>query len=145
AAPGWRVYSCTNTSNYGYKSGTSMATPFVSGAVALMKAVDPDLDPITAKVMLRVSAVDVESLGFDQLTGSGRLDIEAAVLSLDPTPPAPGDLNHDGRVDGEDFGILLSGWGPCGGDCEDVCDGDINMDCQINGTDLGLLFIDWTG
>ena len=145
AAPGWRVYSCTNTSNYGYKSGTSMATPFVSGAVALMKAVAPDLDPITAKVMLRVNTVDVESLGFDQLTGSGRLDIEAAVLSLDPTPPALGDLNHDGRVDGEDFGILLSGWGLCGGDCEDVCDGDINLDCQINGTDLGLLFIDWTG
>jgi subtilisin family serine protease len=145
AAPGWRVYSCTNTSNYGYKSGTSMATPFVSGAVALMKAVDPDLDPITAKVMLRVNAVDVESLGFDELTGSGRLDIEAAVLSLDPTPPAPGDLNHDGRVDGEDFGILLSNWGPCGGDCEETCVGDINVDCQVNGTDLGQLFIDWTG
>ena len=145
AAPGWRVYSCTNTSNYGYKSGTSMATPFVSGAVALMKAVAPDLDPITAKVLLRVNAVDVESLGFDELTGSGRLDIEAALLSLDPTPPAPGDLNHDGRVDGEDFGILLSGWGGCPGDCEEVCIGDINVDCQINGTDLGLLFIDWTG
>jgi hypothetical protein len=122
-----------------------MATPFVSGAVALMKAVDPDLDPITAKVMLRVNAVDVESLGFDELTGSGRLDIEAAVLSLDPTPPAPGDLNHDGRVDGEDFGILLSNWGPCGGDCEETCVGDINVDCQVNGTDLGQLFIDWTG
>ncbi len=145
AAPGWRVYSCTNTSNYGYKSGTSMATPFVSGAVALMKAVAPDLDPITAKVMLRVNAVDVEEIGFDEFTGSGRLDVEAAVRSLDPTPPAPGDLNHDGLVNGEDFGILLTDWGPCPGDCEETCDGDINGDCVVNGTDLGLLFIDWTG
>ena len=66
---------------------------------------------------------------------------------------ASGVVEHDAfakagsrmNVDGEDFGILLSGWGPCGGACEDVCDGDINLDCQINGTDLGLLFIDWTG
>ena len=113
-----------------------------------MKAVAPDLDPVTAKVMLRWCTRWTSSRsGFD------RPDRERGVSTSKPrcwrsipsSHRLAGDLNRDGRVDGEDFGILLSGWGPCGGDCEDVCDGDINLDCQINGTDLGLLFIDWTG
>ena len=145
AAPGWRIYSCVGSSSYGYKSGTSMAAPFVTGAVALMKTVAPDLDPVTAKVMLMIHADDVESLGFDDLTGTGRLDVEASLLALDPQPPAPGDLNRDGVVDGEDFGIMLTGWGPCPSDCEETCVGDLNGDCRIDGLDLGLLFVDWTG
>ena len=145
AAPGWRIYSCVGSSSYGYKSGTSMAAPFVTGAVALMKTVAPDLDPVTAKVMLMIHADDVESLGFDDLTGTGRLDVEASLLALDPQPPAPGDLNRDGVVDGEDFGIMLMGWGPCPSDCEETCVGDLNGDCRIDGLDLGLLFVDWTG
>jgi subtilisin family serine protease len=145
AAPGWRIYSCIGSSSYGYKSGTSMAAPFVTGAVALMKTVAPDLDPVTAKVMLMVHAEDIESPGFDDLTGTGRLDIEASLLALDPQPPAAGDLNRDGLVDGEDFGIMLTGWGPCPSDCEETCVGDLNGDCRIDGLDLGLLFVDWTG
>ena len=145
AAPGWRVYSCASNFNYVYKSGTSMAAPHVSGALALMLSVDPDLDPVTAKVVLRSTAEDVESVGFDHLTGSGRLDVGAAVLALDPTPPAAGDLDRDGRVNGRDFGILLGSWGVCPGDCEEVCRGDINLDCRVDGVDLGLLFVDWTG
>ena len=145
AAPGWRIYSCVGSSSYGYKSGTSMAAPFVTGAVVLMKSVAPDLDPVTAKVMLMVHAEDVESIGFDDLTGTGRLDVEASLLALDPQPPAPGDLNRDGVVDGEDFGVMLMGWGPCPSDCEETCVGDLNGDCRIDGLDLGLLFVDWTG
>jgi subtilisin family serine protease len=145
AAPGWRIYSCSSNFNYVYKSGTSMAAPHVTGAVALMLSVDPDLDPVTAKVILRSTAEDVETVGFDDLTGSGRLDVGAAVLALDPTPPAAGDLDRDGRVDGRDFGILLGSWGSCPGDCEEVCPGDLNLDCVVDGVDLGLLFVDWTG
>ena len=145
AAPGWRIYSCIGSSSYGYKSGTSMAAPFVAGAVALMKSVAPELDPDTARVMLMINAEDVEAVGFDQLTGTGRLDVEASVLALDPPAPRPGDLNRDGRVDGEDFGIMLTGWGPCPTDCEAICVGDLNGDCRIDGLDLGLLFVDWTG
>lgn len=145
SAPGWRVYSCSSNFSYVYKNGTSMAAPFVTGAVALMVSVDPGLDPTTAKVVLRATAEDVEGIGFDDLTGSGRLDVAAAVLALDPAPPAAGDFDHDGRVDGRDFGVLLGQWGPCPGDCEEVCPGDINLDCVVNGLDLGLLFVDWTG
>ena len=145
AAPGWRVYSCSSSFNYVYKSGTSMAAPFVSGALGLMKAVEPELDPVTAKVVLRSTAVDVQAPGPDDLTGSGRLNIESAVLALNPDPPAAGDLDRNGRVDGQDFGLMLVQWGLCPDDCEDVCGADLNRDCIVNGQDLGLLLLDWTG
>ncbi|MBQ73030.1 MAG: hypothetical protein CMJ67_09025 [Planctomycetaceae bacterium] len=145
AAPGWRVYSCSSNFNYVYKNGTSMAAPFVSGALGLMKSLEPDLDPVTARVVLRSTAVDILAAGPDNLSGSGRLDIQAAVLALDPDPPAAGDLDRDGRVDGQDFGLMLVQWGPCPGDCEDVCGADLNGDCIVNGQDLGLLLLDWTG
>lgn len=38
AAPGENVYSSVPNNNYGYKRGTSMATPHVSGAAALMQS-----------------------------------------------------------------------------------------------------------
>ena len=145
AAPGWRIYSAAGTTNYVYKSGTSMAAPFVTGALVLMKSAVPGLDVATARAALVSTAEDVMAPGWDELTGAGRLDVTAALLSLDPEPPAAGDLDRNGRVDGEDFGIMLSQWGPCAADCEDVCDADLNGDCVVNGEDLGLLFIDWTG
>ena len=122
-----------------------MAAPFVSGALGLMKAVEPELDPVTAKVVLRSTAVDVQAPGPDDFTGSGRLNIESAVLALNPDPPAAGDLDRNGRVDGQDFGLMLVQWGLCPDDCEDVCGADLNRDCIVNGQDLGLLLLDWTG
>ncbi|MEE2972726.1 MAG: dockerin type I domain-containing protein, partial [Planctomycetota bacterium] len=62
-----------------------------------------------------------------------------------PQPPAPGDLDRDGRVDGRDFGLMLAAWGACPADCEDVCAADLSGDCKVDGADLGLLLLGWTG
>src|SRR5207253_2361454 len=40
-APGVGIYSTVPGGGYGYKSGTSMATPHVAGVVALVEAVHP--------------------------------------------------------------------------------------------------------
>lgn len=44
AAPGTDIWSTTPGNTYGLKSGTSMATPHVTGLVALIKSRYPDLD-----------------------------------------------------------------------------------------------------
>ncbi|MCR4800973.1 MAG: S8 family serine peptidase [Bacteroidales bacterium] len=43
SAPGVDIYSCIGTSNYETWEGTSMATPIISGTVALMKSLNPNL------------------------------------------------------------------------------------------------------
>lgn len=60
-APGKRIVSCIpgNSGSYGIKSGTSMSTPLVSGAIACMLEKDPLLTNVDIKMMLRESCDDL--------------------------------------------------------------------------------------
>lgn len=51
-APGTDIVSCNKTGGYTRKTGTSMAVPVVSGAIALMLEKDPDLTPVEVKLRL---------------------------------------------------------------------------------------------
>jgi hypothetical protein len=76
-APGVNVYSSVIPNNtYAYHSGTSMATPHVAGAAALLRQLHPDWTALEIRAALIESARD---LGYDPLTqGSGRLSIPDA-------------------------------------------------------------------
>jgi subtilisin family serine protease len=104
-APGVSIRSSVPGGGYSRFSGTSMATPHVSGAVALLWSAAPSLAghvPETEE-LLRATAVrltsDQECGGIpgtsipNPVFGWGRLDIFAAVTAAlapsQPTPPAP--------------------------------------------------------
>jgi len=88
AAPGVGITSTWTDGGYHTMSGTSMATPHVSGAVALMLQVNQTLTPDEVRSILENTSVDLGDLGKDNDTGSGRIDAYQAVLASDGTPPA---------------------------------------------------------
>lgn len=74
-APGAGIISCANEAGqYITKSGTSMSTPLVSGAIALLLEKYPYMSNRDVKLMLRERAVDM-GLPINQ-QGWGMLDVE---------------------------------------------------------------------
>jgi subtilisin family serine protease len=53
SAPGIDIYSSTPGNNFKFFPGTSMAAPIVTGAIALMKSIKPDLSTAQIKDILR--------------------------------------------------------------------------------------------
>lgn len=140
SAPGVNTLSTSfNCSSYSTLSGTSMATPHVAGAVALMLQANPKLDHDAVKAILMETSVDLGTPGMDNTFGAGRVDAYEAVLASMPTNEA--DLNNDGVVNTEDLLILFGNWGPCA-DCGN-CLGDFDRNCTINTSDLLFLLIHW--
>jgi len=86
SAPGVRVLSTTPGGTYSYFSGTSMATPHVSGAAALALARYPALTLTQLKLRLLNSTDPIPATVGRVLRG--RLNA-AAVLEVDNIPPAP--------------------------------------------------------
>lgn len=79
-------------------SGTSMATPHVSGVAALMLQAHPDWTPQKIKKQLMNTGVD---LGYDPITqGAGRIDAKMAVEStLNVAPAALSYIANPGSYD----------------------------------------------
>ncbi|MFH1263480.1 MAG: S8 family serine peptidase [Pseudomonadota bacterium] len=72
--------------DYLMATGTSMAAPHVSGMAALVLALHPTLTNEEVRQILRVSARDTGTPGFDLRNGAGRVDPTAALaLSSAPT------------------------------------------------------------
>jgi hypothetical protein len=140
AAGGTDIRSLVGTSTYGFKSGTSQATPSVTGTIALMLAWNPTLSAGEVRDILTGTAVDIGAPGFDPITGFGRVNAHAALLA---TPnPLPADLNNDGSVGPNDLAILLDFWGACA-DCDGACVADLDGDCLVGPTDLAILLGSW--
>lgn len=71
AAPGSSILSSIPGGGYGHKSGTSMATPFVSGVVALLVGLDGSLTPDAVATRLMSTADDAGTAGTDPAFGAG--------------------------------------------------------------------------
>lgn len=84
-APGQRILS-TVPGGLGYKSGTSMAAPHVTGAVAVVWQNGWEnnvaLTPTDVASILKLSATDLGATGVDNVYGWGLLNIEAALQPI---------------------------------------------------------------
>jgi len=86
-APGSNIWSTIPGNDYSSLSGTSMATPHVAGAFAMMYAVSPLASAPFLKQVVLSSGQPLDAL--DGITVSGkRLDVAAAIEALS-APPAP--------------------------------------------------------
>ncbi len=84
AAPGSGILSTTNSSNtsYGSSSGTSMASPHVAGAAALLAGLNPSLSAASLKASI-LNNVDLLTQWNGMVKTGGRLNVAAALA--DPT------------------------------------------------------------
>jgi len=81
AAPGVDIL-VAEPGGYGYLSGTSMATAYVSGLSALMIARADDLTPTRLRKLLEATAADLGPPDRDPDFGAGRVDATAAFSHL---------------------------------------------------------------
>jgi thermitase len=87
AAPGENILSTYPVSSYAYWSGTSMATPFVSGEAALIRDVNCSLDAAGVEVQIRRSARSLvaKDVKYGTMMGAGHTDVGASLEQLEPS------------------------------------------------------------
>ncbi|MFQ5413141.1 MAG: S8 family serine peptidase [Phycisphaerae bacterium] len=84
AAPGVDVFSTWIGNGYTFLSGTSMATPHVSGLAALIMSYAPTMTNVQVWDVLVSSVDDVGAPGWDELFGWGRLNAFEALMQANP-------------------------------------------------------------
>jgi Ca2+/Na+ antiporter len=86
-APGYQITSVRGiTGGYSVMSGTSMATPHVSGFAALILEVDPDLTNAEVRKWMEDYALDLGTAGKDNDYGSGRIRCYETISAMKITP-----------------------------------------------------------
>ncbi|MGD8374597.1 MAG: S8 family peptidase [Acidobacteriota bacterium] len=127
AAPGAGILSTVRNNDYGLLDGTSMSSPHVAGAAALLLSQDPDLTPgeLRARLMLGADHVGIPVIGGNRLNAFNALTlppptVEVTVTPTGPTSLSPGDTaqmqvaieNHAGTSQTVD--ARLWAWTPGG-------------------------------
>ncbi len=84
-APGSAILSTVPGAGYASFSGTSMASPHVAGAAALLWSVNPELSPLEMKAILMDSGDALPALAGKTVSGK-RLNLVNALDEADPTP-----------------------------------------------------------
>ncbi len=75
-------YSATNGATFGYETdfnGTSAAAPNAAGVASLVWSANRNLTAVQVQTILSQTAVDLGTAGYDNLTGHGMINADAAV------------------------------------------------------------------
>lgn len=114
-APGVNIVSTTPNNTYSSYSGTSMATPHVAGAAALLYGLNPTWTYAQVRDRILSTARPIAALSGKTVTG-GTLDLAAAVSGSTPPPPtptptpSPNPTLHVGDLDGAGSSLNNSFW-----------------------------------
>ena len=84
------IWSTWTGNSYGYLAGTSMATPVVTGIASLLKGYNSSLSNDDIENIIKISADDKGTTGWDQYYGTGRVNARKALELL----RSPYVLNH---------------------------------------------------
>lgn len=107
SAPGQSILSLLPSNGFGILSGTSMATPLVVGAAALLYSKHPDWTPQEVRLQLMRSADPIDQLnpGYNGQLGAGRLNIyRSLAASLDGFELLAIEVSD--KIDGNDDGVI---------------------------------------
>ena len=137
AAPGKAIYSAVEGDEYEKKPGTSMASPFVAGAVGLMRSVNPDLSPAEVRALLVETAQPLEE-DPDRPVGQ-LLDVAAAVEAAQADDGA---ALPRGACDCPELERRIEELERRVAELEDCCEKDPDDDPDDNGDDDRLVIPD---
>ncbi|WP_373486168.1 S8 family serine peptidase [Acetobacterium malicum] len=82
SAPGQSVLTTAKSGGYEYASGTSFSSPIVAGACAVLMAADTSLNAGAVETILKSTALDLGTAGSDAYYGSGLIQLNQAVASI---------------------------------------------------------------
>lgn len=94
AAPGESILTTARGGGYATVQGTSFSSPVVAGVAAMMMDANSALTPAQIDSILKSTAGDLGTAGWDQYYGFGRVNAAAAVeqavktIAIDTQPPA---------------------------------------------------------
>lgn len=134
----------TNATGLQGVSGTSLSTPLVAGATALLMQARPDLNVSGVRHALFSTASEMQSNGFPDLLfvrGYGVISL----LDAARTNRAAEDLDLNGAVGASDLAQLLAVWGLCADPdpATGTCPADFDGDGLIGAADLSRLLATW--
>lgn len=85
AAPGVDIFAPSVGGNYSINWGTSFASPIVAATAALMISANNNLSPTDIDQILKSTALDLGTAGYDIYYGAGRVDAAKAVAAAQST------------------------------------------------------------
>ena len=88
-APGVEIATSDLFGMFASASGTSLAAPHVTGALALLHQAFPGATPAQLQAALKASVKDLGAVGADNVFGAGRIDVHAALDILAGVVPTP--------------------------------------------------------
>ena len=94
------VSTQTSSASFDPFYGTSAAAPHAGAIAALLKSANPDLTPSEIRSLLTSTALDIETTGYDSISGYGILQAFQAMQKLNPTPTAVINLDTSYAIDG---------------------------------------------